>query len=188
VAVDIHRLERELTELITALDRRVPRLDRVAEPTIARDAAALRARAQKRLTELYYREPSEAPAARPAGDRTIFPVLPSDVAALPVHEFTVDLETDQIASIDAICKAFTGDANRALVWLIRFRALNTLCARADVAAWRREGLHTSRDICEVAARFGLNDQWEFDSVQFCAAVDRLVDQRSSQHDESLRDA
>jgi hypothetical protein len=43
---------RELSELIVALDRRVPQVQRAGEFAIARDAAALRARAVKRLEEL----------------------------------------------------------------------------------------------------------------------------------------
>jgi hypothetical protein len=43
---------RGLRELIAALDRRVPQVQRAGEITIARDAAALRARAVKRLEAL----------------------------------------------------------------------------------------------------------------------------------------
>lgn len=43
---------RELQELIAALDRRVPRVDQAGESAIARDAAALRARAVARLAAL----------------------------------------------------------------------------------------------------------------------------------------
>jgi hypothetical protein len=43
---------RELRELIAALDRRVPQVQRAGEITIARDAAALRERTVKRLEEL----------------------------------------------------------------------------------------------------------------------------------------
>ena len=43
---------RDLRELIAALDRRVPQVQRAGEVSIARDAAALRARALKRLEEL----------------------------------------------------------------------------------------------------------------------------------------
>ncbi len=43
---------RELLELIAAIDRRVPHVQRAGEAAIARDAAALRARALKRLAEL----------------------------------------------------------------------------------------------------------------------------------------
>ncbi len=45
-------LVRELRELIEALDRRVPRVDRSGEASIAHDAAALRTRALERLAEL----------------------------------------------------------------------------------------------------------------------------------------
>ena len=43
---------RELQELIAALDRRVPQVQRVGEVSIAREAAALKARALKRIEEL----------------------------------------------------------------------------------------------------------------------------------------
>jgi hypothetical protein len=43
---------RHLRELIAALDRRVPRVESVGEEAIARDAAALKARALKRIAEL----------------------------------------------------------------------------------------------------------------------------------------
>ena len=43
---------RELQELIAALDRRVPKVQRAGEVSIAREAAALKARALKRLEEL----------------------------------------------------------------------------------------------------------------------------------------
>ena len=52
MAVERRRVIRELHELVAALDRRVPRLDRADEPLIARDAAALRAQALKRIAEL----------------------------------------------------------------------------------------------------------------------------------------
>ncbi len=43
---------RELLELIAALDRRVPQVQRAGEASIARDAAMLKARALKRIEEL----------------------------------------------------------------------------------------------------------------------------------------
>ena len=43
---------RHLQELIAALDRRVPHVERVGEAEIARDAEALKARALKRIKEL----------------------------------------------------------------------------------------------------------------------------------------
>ena len=46
------RLVRKLLELIAALDRRPPRPERAGEAAIARDAAALKASALKRIAEL----------------------------------------------------------------------------------------------------------------------------------------
>jgi preprotein translocase subunit SecD len=43
---------RYLRELIEALDRRVPMIERVGEAKIAREAAALKDKALKRLAEL----------------------------------------------------------------------------------------------------------------------------------------
>ena len=45
-------LVRELHELIAALDRRVPQVERAGEASIARDAAALKVKALKRIAEL----------------------------------------------------------------------------------------------------------------------------------------
>ena len=61
MAVSRAALERELQELIAALDRRVPRVERVGEASIARDAAALRAKAVKRLAELGERKTPRPP-------------------------------------------------------------------------------------------------------------------------------
>ena len=61
-------LARELEELIAALDRRVPRVEQAGEVSIAREAAALRARAVKRLGELV--EADAAPAVRRDVDRS----------------------------------------------------------------------------------------------------------------------
>ena len=52
MAVNVSELTRELEELIAALDRRVPRVEEAGEAAIARDAAALRAKAFTRLAEL----------------------------------------------------------------------------------------------------------------------------------------
>lgn len=52
MAVTDIQLARELLELIAALDRRVPRVERAGEASIASDAAALRTKALRRLTEL----------------------------------------------------------------------------------------------------------------------------------------
>lgn len=45
-------LRNDLLELVAALDRRVPRLDREGERDIVRDAQALRRAALKRIAEL----------------------------------------------------------------------------------------------------------------------------------------
>jgi hypothetical protein len=52
MAVSTAELESVLEELIAALDRRVPRVEQAGEAGIAGDAAALRAKAVKRLPEL----------------------------------------------------------------------------------------------------------------------------------------
>jgi hypothetical protein len=63
VAVSVGELERELEELIAALDRRVPRVEHAGEGAIARDAAVLRAKAVDRLKELA-RDTGVLPAKR----------------------------------------------------------------------------------------------------------------------------
>jgi hypothetical protein len=52
MAITTSDLTRALEELIEALDRRVAQIERAGEATIARDAAALRAQAVRRLAEL----------------------------------------------------------------------------------------------------------------------------------------
>jgi hypothetical protein len=56
-------LQRELRELIAALDRRVPHIERSGEAVIARDAARLREQAIKRLAELEHHQSSTSPQA-----------------------------------------------------------------------------------------------------------------------------
>jgi hypothetical protein len=51
---------RQLRELIEALDRRVPRVERVGEAAITKDAAVLRKRALERIAELECRAPTKA--------------------------------------------------------------------------------------------------------------------------------
>lgn len=106
---------------------------------------------------------------------TMFPAVPGDVAALTTREFAFNLEWNNAPSFDEICRRFGNDVNRAVVWLIRFRALKAWCARDDVADW----LNAARmpRICEVAARFELNEQWEFDADTFCVAVDMIGNRR-----------
>jgi hypothetical protein len=54
-------LTNALLELIAALDRRVPHVERMGEASIARDAEALREKARRRLEEL---EEAGVPVAR----------------------------------------------------------------------------------------------------------------------------
>lgn len=54
---------RDLLELIAALDKRVPQVERAGEAIIAREAAALKALALKRIDEIERRGTS---AAKPA--------------------------------------------------------------------------------------------------------------------------
>jgi hypothetical protein len=110
---------------------------------------------------------------------TVFPRRPVDVAALTTREFTFDLDWRAGPSLDVVCARFVDDVNRAVVWLIRFRALKQWCASAEMADWLTAGSRTARDVCEVAARFELNDQWQFDPGDFCAAVDAVVFERSN---------
>ena len=66
---------------------------------------------------------------------TMFPTLPGEVAVLSTGEFAVGLELNNAPSLEGVCRRFGNDANRALVWLIRFRALKTWAARDGVAQW-----------------------------------------------------
>lgn len=66
MAVKKYELTRELEELIAALDRRVQRVEQAGEAAIARDAAALRAKAVARLAELA--GPHAASTANDGGD------------------------------------------------------------------------------------------------------------------------
>ena len=102
---------------------------------------------------------------------TPFPASPCDVVALTVPEFTCELDLNQSESLDDVCRRFLDDANRALVWLIRFRALTAWCERTDVAVWLRSDPSRTQHACEVAASFELNDDWEFDSERFRSAVE-----------------
>jgi hypothetical protein len=52
LSTDLGTVVEDLRELVAALDRRVPRLEREGERDIARDAAALRGEALIRIAEL----------------------------------------------------------------------------------------------------------------------------------------
>jgi hypothetical protein len=112
-------------------------------------------------------------------NQTPFPTRPTHVVPLAAEEFALDTNLIDAASLDAVCARFVNDANRALVWLIRFQALKTLSERSDMAEWFRNETRTPRVVCEVAARFELNDRWEFDRDRFCSAVDAVVSRRST---------
>ena len=54
---------RNLRELVAALDRRVPHVERAGEALIAQDAAVLKAKALRRIAELENRTaPGESPS------------------------------------------------------------------------------------------------------------------------------
>ena len=64
MALSARDLTRELEEVILALDERVPHVAHAGEAHIARDAAALRAKATERLAEL-----AQQPAVLTSNDR-----------------------------------------------------------------------------------------------------------------------
>jgi hypothetical protein len=84
---------------------------------------------------------------------TPFPVSPADVVALTVPEFTRELDLASPASLDVVCGQFLNDANRALVWFIRFRALREWCERSDMARWLGSDPAYARSACELAQVF-----------------------------------
>lgn len=104
-------------------------------------------------------------------ETTPFPAKPCDVVALTVAEFTRDLDLNAMVSLDDICRRFIDDTNKALVWVIRFRALAAWRVRADVASWLRSRPSHAQNACEVAATFALNGEWEFDADAFRLAVE-----------------
>lgn len=105
---------------------------------------------------------------------TPFPASPCDVVALSVPEFTCELDLNGAVSLDAVCRRFLEDSNRAVVWYIRFHALTAWCERMEVAQWLRlEPSHTHH-ACELAASFDLNDAWQFDAARFRSAVESVA--------------
>jgi hypothetical protein len=95
------------------------------------------------------------------------------VAALAVSEFTCELDPNATISFDRVCRRFLDDANRALVWFIRFRALTAWRERSDMATWLKASPSRAEDACEVAASFELNQDWEFDAEAFRSAVESI---------------
>lgn len=114
-------------------------------------------------------------------NRTDFPTTPGDVAVLTPQEFTFDLdefEGSRVPSMERVCRTFMDDANRALVWWIRFEALNIWRARTDVMARLNAGSMNLRDACDVAASFPLNHRWEFEATDFCSAIEAVTARRA----------
>jgi hypothetical protein len=109
--------------------------------------------------------------------RTPFPIKPLDVVPLTVQEFTSVFDLNSTTPLDVVCGRFAEDANRAFVWLLRFRALKAFKDQTDMAAWLSSGARL-RHVREVAATFELNDRWEFDQRAFCTAVDAAATRRS----------
>ena len=62
-----HTVIADLREVISALDRRVPRLDRDGEHDIARDAAELKAVALRRIAELMHLHSGAHPSGHECG-------------------------------------------------------------------------------------------------------------------------
>jgi hypothetical protein len=115
-------------------------------------------------------------------NHTAFPTTHEDVAALTVQEFTFDLDQldgNRVPSLERVCRIFIDDANRALVWWIRFEAVRNWCARTDVMTRSTSDASIVRDACEAAASFPLNHLWEFDPTDFARAVEGLAVRRSA---------
>lgn len=172
---------RRLREFIEALDRRAPRAERSAEAAIARDSAVLRTQAVTRLAEIEHDHGFSIPPRWTTGSPTTFPATPADVAVLASREFTLDL--DQLdekcaPSLDRVCGMFVDDANRALVWWIRFGALKAWGTKPDAASRLRADALTLQDACEIAAGFPLNQQWEFEADDFDSALAAASARRS----------
>jgi hypothetical protein len=77
-------------------------------------------------------------------------------------------------SFDRVCRRFLNDANRALVWFIRFRALTGWCEREDTATWVNSDPARAQRASALAASFELNEEWQFDPGRFRSAVESGV--------------
>lgn len=113
---------------------------------------------------------------------TPFPATPRDVVPLTVQEFTFQLDLDHSPSFDEVCERFRADSNRAVVWLLRFRALqglkndNRMIVCAGPASDSSGRLRLSA-VFEIAATQALGSRWEFDSHAFFTAVSTLATDR-----------
>lgn len=104
---------------------------------------------------------------------TPFPSRACEVVALTVPEFTCELDLNATISFDSVCRRFLDDANKAVVWFIRFRALTGWCEGEGMAAWLRSDPARAQHANELAASFQLNDDWQFDSERFRSAVESV---------------
>ena len=109
--------------------------------------------------------------------KTPFPARPFDVIALTPQEFTRPLALTDSPTLDDVCGRFPDDANRAFVWLLRFRALKALTEDAAVRAWLAGDDCATRNAYDVASRLELNDCWGFDLAAFQRAVQALAAKR-----------
>jgi hypothetical protein len=109
---------------------------------------------------------------------TGFPLTPGDVAPLTRHEFACGLDVAAAPPFAEVCERFANDANRAVVWLLRFKALQALKDDPRMASLVHGHSESSRAyvderVVEVAAILALNEHWEFDAGAFFAAVEAL---------------
>jgi hypothetical protein len=107
---------------------------------------------------------------------TPFPTRPVDVVPLTILEFTFAREAAD-PSLAEVCGRFPDDANRALVWLLRFSALKAVTANAEIATWLAGAVGSRHDAYDVAASLTLNERWEFDHASFCSAVKAVAAKR-----------
>jgi hypothetical protein len=113
---------------------------------------------------------------------TPFPATPRDVVPLTVQEFTFRLDLDHSPSFDEVCQRFGEDSNRAVVWLLRFRALHRLKNDDRMLACVGDALDSGdrslfNAVFEIAATQALNSRWEFDPHVFFTAVSTLAADR-----------
>jgi hypothetical protein len=111
--------------------------------------------------------------------QTPFPTTPRDVVALTAHEFSGDVDVFGLPLLALVCRRFPNDENRALVWMIRFKALRAWCAQSDLTSWLAAADASAQSAWEVAASFRLNDEWEFDAEAFRVAVDSAIAMRAA---------
>jgi hypothetical protein len=178
VALTLTGVAHRLREVIAALDRRIPRVGDPREAAGVRDAAALREDAGRGLVDLAGRTRPVAPVSK----TTAFPATPDAVSALAIQEFAFDLDDlvgQRVPSLERVCGSFADDANRALVWCIRFGALKNWSGRVGVLARLTADPSAFRDAREAAAGCPLNPRWEFDPEDFGSAIEAVAVRRAA---------